>query len=159
MFDEESKERLISIVEDAGFDFDYEEEPEQTKKLCSENVLFGIQLQAARFSLRMNIITPIENTIANNGVIWFASLELPNCDNLSDSEVLSLYKNLNNLNFKAGQLGICHLLYEGDSVFVITFGRTEFGCNSLSEVDAILVEINIKAFKECLEAVAEKFCG
>lgn len=160
MFDEESKERLISILEDEGFDFDYEEEPKKRDDaMWCEDLHFNIQFETAQFALTVRVASS-EKTISNNGVGWCADFENSNWENLSESELLSLYRDLNELNCGSSGFGICHILIkEEESRVLKTIDRTYMSCNYLSSEDAILMETYVDVFKKRLEAVAEKFCG
>ena len=127
--------------------------------LC-EDLHFNIQFETARFALTVRLASSVEKTITGNGVGWCADFRHPNWENISESEVLSLYRDLNELNCGSSGFGICHILIKEEETRVLkTIDRTYLSCNYLSSEDATLMETYVDVFKKRLEAVVEKFCS
>ena len=160
MFDEESKERLISILEDEGFDFDYEKEPYQKfDTMWWEDAVFYIQIQKIKFELTAHFMTPTENAYANNGVLWSIISDSLCFNNLNDDEIFRLLKGLNELNNILTSVGVfcCLKEEEEDSRRVVIISRDDLIRGSFSEDDTIRFSIKAYAIKRCLELVSEKF--
>lgn len=106
MFDEESKEKLVEIFEDAGFDFDYEKEPEYSAgaEMVHRDIYFNKKVGDIEFNINASVANQLNCNFTGICVAVYPQLLLAEQETNGFMEIL---KKINRFNCIAGPNGFC----------------------------------------------------